>query len=114
MKYEAYHQVYSYTGYELDKLEEKNGTYYTESGEDILDLVDKAVEDTGKVPKEYKQQMKNWIHDLVSTMSVKGWNNVSDMTLSILYGKGGLKDMKQLISYQCDADNRKRAWYSVT
>ncbi len=28
--------------------------------------------------------------------------------------KGGLKDMKQLISYQCDADNRKRAWYSVT
>ena len=38
MKYEAYHQVYSYTGYELDKLEEKNGTYYTESGENILDL----------------------------------------------------------------------------
>ncbi len=114
MKYEAYHQVYSYTGYELDKLEEKNGTYYTESGDNILDLVNHAVEDTGKVPKEYKQQMKNWIHDLVSTMSVKGWNNVSDMTLSILYGKGGLKDMKQLISYQCDADNRKRAWYSVT
>lgn len=23
MKYEAYHQVYSYTGYGLDKLEEK-------------------------------------------------------------------------------------------
>ena len=100
MKYEAYHQVYSYTGYELDKLEEKNGTYYTESGADILDLVNHAVEDTGKVPKEYKQQMKNWIHDLVSTMSVKGWNNVSDMTLSILYGKSGLKDMNQLITYQ--------------
>ena len=44
MKYEAYHQVYSYTGYELDKLEEKNGTYYTESGENILDLVNHAVE----------------------------------------------------------------------
>ena len=37
-----------------------------------LDLVDKAVEDSGKVPKEFKQQMKNWIHDLVSTMSTKG------------------------------------------
>ena len=35
--------------------------------------------------------MKNWIHDLVSTMSTKGWNNVPDMTLSILYGKSGLK-----------------------
>ena len=41
-------RVYSYTGYGLDKLEEKNGTYYTESGENILDLVDKAVEDSGR------------------------------------------------------------------
>ena len=113
MKYEAYHQVYSYTGYELDKLEEKNGTYYTESGDNILDLVNHAVEDTGKVPKEYKQQMKNWIHDLVSTMSVKGWNNVSDMTLSILYGKSGLKDMNQLITYQYEAGSMNRQWYSV-
>ena len=113
MKYEAYHQVYSYTGYELDKLEEKNGTYYTESGENILDLVDKAVEDSGKVPKEFKQQMKNWIHDLVSTMSTKGWNNVPDMTLSILYGKSGLKDMNQLITYQYEADSTNRQWYSV-
>ena len=113
MKYEAYHQVYSYTGYELDKLEEKNGTYYTESGENILDLEDKAVEDSGKVPKEFKQQMKNWIHDLVSTMSTKGWNNVPDMTLSILYGKSGLKDMNQLITYQYEADSTNRQWYSV-
>ena len=43
MKYESYHQVYSYTGYGLDKLEEKNGTYYTESGENILDVVDSTV-----------------------------------------------------------------------
>ena len=113
MKYEAYHQVYSYTGYELDKLEEKNGTYYTESGENILDLVDSAVESSGKVPKEFKQQMNNWIHDLVSTMSTKGWNNVPDMTLSILYGKSGLKDMNQLITYQYEADSTNRQWYSV-
>ena len=113
MKYEAYHQVYSYTGYELDKLEEKNGTYYTESGENILDLVDKAVEDSGKVPKEFKQQMKNWIHDLVSTISTRGWNNVPDMALSILYGKSGLKDMNQLITYQYEADRMNRQWYSV-
>ena len=76
-------------------------------------LVDKAVEDSGKVPKEFKQQMKNWIHDLVSTMSTKGWNNVPDMTLSILYGKSGLKDMNQLITYQYEADSTNRQWYSV-
>ena len=113
MKYEAYHQVCSYTGYGLDKLEEKNGTYYTESGENILDLVDSAVESSGKVPKEFNQQMKNWIHDLVSTISTRGWNNVPDMTLSILYGKSGLKDMNQLITYQYEADRMNRQWYSV-
>lgn len=76
-------------------------------------LPDSAVESSGKVPKEFKQQMKNWIHDLVSTMSTKGWNNVPDMTLSILYGKSGLKDMNQLITYQYEADRMNRQWYSV-
>ena len=76
-------------------------------------LPDSAVESSGKVPKEFKQQMKNWIHDLISTISTKGWNNVPDMTLSILYGKSGLKDMNQLITYQYEADRMNRQWYSV-
>ena len=76
-------------------------------------LPDSAVESSGKVPKEFKQQMKNWIYDLVSTISTRGWNNVPDMTLSILYGKSGLKDMNQLITYQYEADRMDRQWYSV-
>ena len=76
-------------------------------------LPDSAVESSGKVPKEFKQQMKNWIHDLVSTISTREWNNVPDMTLSILYGKSGLKDMNQLITYQYEADRMNRQWYSV-
>ena len=76
-------------------------------------LPDSAVESSGKVPKEFKQQMKNWIHDLISTISTRGWNNVPDMTLSILYGKSGLKDMNQLIRYQYEADRMNRQWYSV-
>ena len=76
-------------------------------------LPDSAVESSGKVPKEFKQQMKNWIHDLVSTISTRGWNNVPDMTLSILYRKSGLKDMNQLITYQYEADRMNRQWYSV-
>ena len=76
-------------------------------------LPDSAVESSGKVPKEFKQQMRNWIHDLVSTISTRGWNNVPDMTLSILYGKSGLKDMNQLITYQYEADRMNRQWYSV-
>ena len=76
-------------------------------------LPDSAVESSGKVPKEFKQQMKNWIHDLISTISTRGWNNVPDMTLSILQGKSGLKDMNQLITYQYEADRMNRQWYSV-
>ena len=76
-------------------------------------LPDSAVESSGKVPKEFKQQMKNWIHDLISTISTRGWNNVPDMTLIILYGKSGLKDMNQLITYQYEADRMNRQWYSV-
>ena len=76
-------------------------------------LPDSAVESSGKVPKEFKQQMNNWIHDLVSTISTRGWNNVPDMTLSILYGKNGLKNMNQLITYQYEADRMNRQWYSV-
>ena len=76
-------------------------------------LPDSAVESSGKVPKEFKQQMKNWIHDLISTISTRGWNNVPDMTLSILYGKSCLKDMNQLIRYQYEADRMNRQWYSV-
>ena len=76
-------------------------------------LPDSAVESSGKVPKEFKQQMKNWIHDLISTISTRGWNNVPDMTLSILYGKSGLKDMNQLITYRYEADRMNRQWYSV-
>ena len=76
-------------------------------------LPDSAVESSGKVPKEFKQQMKNWIHDLISTISTRGWNNVPDMTLSISYGKSGLKDMNQLITYQYEADRMNRQWYSV-
>ncbi len=60
-----------------------------------------------------KQQMNNWIHDLVSTISTRGWNNVPDMTLSIIYGKSSLKDMNQLITYQYEADRMNRQWYSV-
>ena len=76
-------------------------------------LPDSAVESSGKVPKEFKQQMNNWIHDLVSTISTRGWNNMPDMTLSILYGKSSLKDMNQLITYQYEADRMNRQWYSV-
>lgn len=113
MKYQAYHQVYNYTGYKLDSLDEKDGTFYTKSGENILDLVDSAVENSEEVPDDYKAQTRNWIHELVLGVAARGWGNIPDMRLSILFTLNGLQDLNQSIIYQYGAENALREWYSV-
>lgn len=116
MKYQAYQQVYTFTGLKLNEMSEKNGTYYTQDGHDVLSLVNAAIDKSDVVPKDYKAQMKTWIHELVSGISKIGWNNVPDMNLSILFGQNGLKDIKQSIIFQYDKtesgyDNKE--WYHV-
>lgn len=118
LKYQAYQKVYEYTGLKLNELEEKEGTYYTNEGKDILDLVNASVDESANVPKDYKSQVKNWIKELVNGISRKGWNNVSDMNLSILFGAGGLQDMHQDISFGMGSEYLDSmigdSWYSVT
>jgi hypothetical protein len=54
---------------------------------------------------------------LISDISQKGWNNVPDMKLSILYGQNGLVDTKQSITFANDSEWLKGIigsnWYSV-
>lgn len=116
MKYQAYQQVYTFTGLKLNEMSEKNGTYFTEDGQDVLSVVNTAIDKSDDVPKDYKAQMKAWIHELVSGISKIGWNNVPDMKLSILFGLNGLKDINQSIIFQYDKtktgyDNKE--WYHV-
>lgn len=99
LKYQAYHQVLNFTGLELDKLEEKNGTYYTEDGIDIRDIIDAAIDNSKDVPKTHKQQMKDWIRDMIGRLSANGWNNIKDMVLEIDYIGGSLTDKNQDISF---------------
>jgi hypothetical protein len=113
MKYEAYQQVYTYTGLKLDQMIEKNGSYYTEDGKNVLELVNNSIDESGDVPKDYKAQMKAWINELVSGIARSGWNNVPDMNLSILLSPNGLKDMYQSIIFQYDSADVTRQWYSV-
>lgn len=116
MKYQAYQQVYTFTGLQLNEMSEKNGTYYTENGQDVLSLVNIAIDKSDDVPKEYKAQMKAWIQELVSDISKIGWNNVPDMYLSILFGRNGLKDINQSIIWQYDkteAGYDNKEWYHV-
>ena len=102
MKYLAYQEVYTFTGLKLNELTEKNGTYYTEDGQDILSLANTAIGKSDNVPKDYKASMKEVIQRLVSGIAKMGWNNVPDMRLSILFGQNGLKDINQSIIYQYD------------
>ena len=118
LKYQAFQQVHEYTGLKLNELEEKGGTYYTKDGEDIKELVRAAVDKSGTVPSDYKSQVKQWICGMISEISGKGWNNVADMKLSILFQSGGLIDTKQSIIYSEDSewirDTLCSSWYSVT
>lgn len=84
LKFQAFQQVYEYTGLKLNELEERSGTYYTKGGEDIKELVSAAVDKSGTVPGDYKAQVKQWICGMISEISGKGWNNVADVKLSIL------------------------------
>jgi hypothetical protein len=117
MKYQAYQQTYEYTELKLNELEEKDGTYYTSDGTDIKELIKNSVDESDTVPKDYKAQMKQWICGLISDISQKGWNNVPDMKLSILYGQNGLVDTKQSITFASDSEWLKgiigSSWYSV-
>ena len=99
LKYQAYDQVLHFTGLELNTLEEKNGTYYTKDGKDICDIVNAAINNSKEVPYTHKQQMKDWIKEMISKLAARGWNYMKDMVLEIDYSNGGLMDKNQDIQY---------------
>lgn len=117
LKFQAFQQVYEHTGLKLNELEERGGTYYTKDGEDIKELVRAAVDKSGTVPGDYKAQVKQWICGMISEISGKGWNNVADMKLSILFQSGRMIDTKQSIVYSQESEWIKdiigSSWYSV-
>ena len=102
MKYQAYQDVYTFTGLKLNELTEKNGTYYAEDGQDILSLLRTAIFESNDLSKDAKTSMAIGISKLVSDIAKMGWNNVPDMRLSILFGQNGLKDINQSIIFQYD------------
>ena len=108
LKYQAYHQVFDFTGLKLDKLEERDGSYYTKDGTDIRDIVDDAIENSKEVPGSHKQQMKDWIREMISRLATKGWNNIKDMVLGIDYIGGSLIDKNQNIFFSLDNAELKR------
>ena len=118
LKFQAFQEVYRYTSLDLRELDERNSTYYTKEGKDIKELIQAAVSQSDQVPGDYKAQVKQWICDMISDISGKGWNNVADMKLSILFQSGRLVDTKQDIIFAKDSAWIKNkigsSWYSVS
>ena len=50
LKYHAYHSVKEYTGFELGDLKEKDGAYYTDDNVNVLELVNKGIDKSDRVP----------------------------------------------------------------
>ena len=112
-KYNAYQQVYKYTGCKLNELTQKDGTYYTKDGQNILDIVDAAIDTSDTVPDTHKGVLKEWIHELIWGTARNGWSNVRDMNLSILFTSNGLTDLYQSIHYGNKTSYSREEWYSV-
>lgn len=98
-KYDLYHQCLNETGIDIRTLEEKNGTYYTKNGRDIIDVYNEAVDNsvknrTNNMPLNDAANYKKWFKDLVHTVSNKGWNNIDDMFLKIRVTNNGFKELK--------------------
>lgn len=111
MKFQAAARVREMTDQRLDQMEQRGGTFYTQDGEDVLDAVDRGIQE--RVPAGYQDQMREWIHSLVSSVANRGWNNIPDMKLSIMLSKHGLVDIGQNIIYDGKTALHDPVWYSV-
>lgn len=107
-KYHAAQLIREYTGLDIREMTEKDGTFYTDDGEDIIGIVNKAVDK--KVPYDYRKQIKDWVQSLVTEVTDKGWNNMPDMTMSISFGRNGLHDIGLKNSGILD---KSSLWYAV-
>ncbi|MCR4943341.1 MAG: DUF4885 domain-containing protein, partial [Clostridium sp.] len=98
LKFNLYHQCLEVTGLDIRELEEKDGTYYTKEGKDIIDVYNDAVEkslDEGNsyMPIRDAVSYKKWFSEMVHSVSEKGWNNLKDMFLDIKVTDKGFIDL---------------------
>ncbi len=98
-KYQMYQQVKDLTGIDISTLTERDGSYYTEDNENILDIVNKAVDTSEEIPTTHKSAISEWISQMVTDVATVGWDNIPDMVLQIDYLNGKLQDKYQDIQY---------------
>lgn len=85
-KWRAFHQVKDYTGLDLSKLQNKNGRFKNDDGQDLLELLKEGVKKSNLRP-EHKGAAFDCISGLVNEVANKGWDNIPDLKTNIKYSK---------------------------
>ena len=86
-KYRAYSSLKEYTGLELDKLNLKDGNFYTTDNENVLDILKEAIKNSTSVDEQYKSAVYNYVSDLLDSVASVGWQNMPDIDIKIGYSK---------------------------
>jgi len=103
-KRNLYNEALDVTGIDTRSLTEKDGSYYTDDGQNITDIFNTKLEEMAKngkpyVPKQYTRVCEETFASMIKEMASKGWDNIPDMTLSINYSNNKLQDVCQNTNY---------------
>ncbi|MDN5104838.1 DUF4885 family protein [Aliarcobacter butzleri] len=94
-KQSVFHEIKNKTGYDLRDLQNVDGKFLTEDGTDILDLYKEGVLKSKDIPEEYKGLIFDSYSSKLSELAKKGFENSSDLVLSIDYKNGSFYDVGQ-------------------
>ena len=82
-KFRAYQNIKQYTGYDLSKLDLKNGEFYTPEGQKITDILKDKLDKNNSIAVEFKGAAYQYTTDLLDKISEHGWNGTPDLELKI-------------------------------
>lgn len=86
-KMRAYHSIFNFSGFKLSDLVQKNGSFYTTSGENIIDVIKRNIEENNLIPKDFQEDVLDNLKDSLENIAKKGYKNTPDLNLNMVYSK---------------------------
>ncbi len=90
-KFQAYREVKNHTGYDLRKLENKDGKFITPEGMDIREIYSNSIQKAPYMSQAQKTDVSMYYGNIISEIAQTGWDNIADLNLTIKYSEGKLK-----------------------
>jgi hypothetical protein len=90
-KFEAWDEVLANTGIDLRDCTNKDGTFYTSDGVDVIELY----MNNTTIPSEYQSSVTSYYEPILRELAEEGFDSSDDLVLSIDYKDGSLYDVGQ-------------------